>query len=184
MRLRPSYSSVMSSLAVFIALSGGAYAATKLPANSVGSPQIKKNAVTKAKIKSNSIDSSKVAPDALTAADIKEASLAKVPSAALADSAANAAHANAAAAIDKLTYKSLAGSAAPGMFGSQTVPCDGGQHVTGGGVQSGNPAIDADIDSYPDGVGTAWTAHVGNFSDTETLSFTVWAICTTAATTG
>ena len=137
MRLRPSYSSVTSTLALFVALSGGAYAAAKLPANSVGSRQIKNNAVVKAKIRSNSIDSSKVAPDALTGADIKECSLAKVPAAALADSATNATHANAAAAIDKLTYKSaIVRTAADGIRRRHARGCDAGQHVTGGGVQA------------------------------------------------
>jgi hypothetical protein len=183
LRLRPSYSSVMSTLAVFIALSGGAYAAAKLPANSVGSRQLKNNAVVKAKIKSNSIDSSKVAPDALTGADIKEASLAKVPSAALADSAT---HANAAAAIDKLTYKTAAGSAAPQTSGAATAACDPGQHVTGGGVRVDNPDLTVGVDSYPDAANGAWTAHVWDDAAPggTTLTFTVYAICTTATTVG
>jgi hypothetical protein len=175
----------MSTLAVFMALSGGAYAAAKLPANSVSTRQLIKNAVTKANIKSNSIDSSKVAPNALIGADIKEASLAKVPAAALADSATNATHANAAGAIDKLTYKTAAASVAPtDAFGGATATCDAGQHVTGGGVQGGDPSIADVIDSYPDGGGTAWTAHIGNLSTTAALTFTVYAICTTAATVG
>jgi hypothetical protein len=40
----------MSTIAVFIVLGGGAYAATKLPKNSVGTKQIKNGAVTKAKL--------------------------------------------------------------------------------------------------------------------------------------
>ena len=42
-------------LALFIALGGTSYAAVKLPANSVGSKQIKKNAVTAAKVKNRSL---------------------------------------------------------------------------------------------------------------------------------
>jgi hypothetical protein len=47
-RLRPklTYANVMATIAVFIALGGASYAATKLPKNSVGSKQIKANAVT------------------------------------------------------------------------------------------------------------------------------------------
>ena len=42
-------------LALFIALGGTSYAAVKLPANSVGSAQLKKNAVTAAKVKNKSL---------------------------------------------------------------------------------------------------------------------------------
>jgi hypothetical protein len=52
-KLRPhlSYANVMATVAVFIALGGGSYAAIKLPANSVGTKQLKKTAVTLKKIK-------------------------------------------------------------------------------------------------------------------------------------
>jgi hypothetical protein len=40
----------MSTIAVFVVLGGGAYAATKLPKNSVGTKQIKNGAVTKKKL--------------------------------------------------------------------------------------------------------------------------------------
>lgn len=43
--LRPSYANVVSTLALVVAVSGGAYAATQLPKNSVGSHQIKNNTV-------------------------------------------------------------------------------------------------------------------------------------------
>jgi hypothetical protein len=45
----------MATIAVFVSLGGGAYAAVKLPRNSVGSGQIKKNAVTSAKVKNRSL---------------------------------------------------------------------------------------------------------------------------------
>jgi hypothetical protein len=47
---RLTYANVMATIAVFIALGGGAYAALKVPANSVGSKQLKKKAVTPAKV--------------------------------------------------------------------------------------------------------------------------------------
>src|ERR1700710_1838869 len=50
-----TYANVMATVAVFLALGGGAYAAVKLPKNSVGSKQIKKNAVTSSKIKNGSL---------------------------------------------------------------------------------------------------------------------------------
>jgi hypothetical protein len=47
---RLTYANVMATLALFIALGGGAYAAVKLPRNSVGSVQIKNGAVTPQKV--------------------------------------------------------------------------------------------------------------------------------------
>lgn len=46
---------VVALLALFVALGGGAYAALKLPKNSVGSKQIKANAVNSAKVKNGSL---------------------------------------------------------------------------------------------------------------------------------
>jgi hypothetical protein len=45
----------MATLALFIALGGGAYAASKLPKNSVGPKQIKKDSITSSKIKNRSL---------------------------------------------------------------------------------------------------------------------------------
>lgn len=49
-RSRLTYANVMATIAVFLALGGGAYAALRLPKNSVGSAQIKKNAVNSSKV--------------------------------------------------------------------------------------------------------------------------------------
>jgi hypothetical protein len=50
-----SYANVVSTLALFIALGGVSYAAVKLPAHSVGTRQIKSNAVTGAKVRDHSL---------------------------------------------------------------------------------------------------------------------------------
>ena len=42
-------------IALFVALGGASYAAIRIPANSVGSRQIKRNAVTSSKIKDRSL---------------------------------------------------------------------------------------------------------------------------------
>jgi hypothetical protein len=82
-RLRPrlNHGTVVAYLALFVALGSGAYAATQLPEKSVGTKQLKKDAVK----------SGKVAPNTLTGADIAEGTLGRVPSAANALQAANAA---------------------------------------------------------------------------------------------
>jgi hypothetical protein len=61
LRLKFTYANVMATIAVFIALGGVSYAAVKLPKNSVGSKQLRKNAVTGAKIKAGSVAGSDLA---------------------------------------------------------------------------------------------------------------------------
>ena len=58
-RLRPriTYANVMATLAMFIALGGGAYAVT-VPRNSVGSAQLKKNAVNARAVRNGSLTAS------------------------------------------------------------------------------------------------------------------------------
>jgi hypothetical protein len=171
-RLRPTYANVTATLALFVALGGGAYAATALPANSVGTKQLKNSAVVAAKIKKNTI----------TGADINESTLAKVPSAQVADRAA------AASSLDKVTYKTAAGTAPAGSAANvASAKCDSGQHVIGGGVTLATPGIGVINDSSPDANGAGWTAHVGNASSgssAATLTFTVYAICTTVGSIG
>ena len=84
---RPSASLVISILALFVALGGSAYAASK-----IGSKDIKKNAITAAKIKKNAVTTTKLRNGAVTGAKIKESSLEPVPSAVNATNATTAAH--------------------------------------------------------------------------------------------
>src|SRR5262245_16723411 len=60
-----TYSNVMVTVLAFVVLGGGAYAALRLPAKSVGTRQLKKNAVVGSKVRDN----------AMTGNDINEASL-------------------------------------------------------------------------------------------------------------
>lgn len=88
-RKRLTYANVMSSLAVFLVLGGGAaFAANQLGRNSVGSKQLKRNAVTAAKIKKKAVTTAKIRNGAVTGAKINAATLGTVPS------ATNAANAN------------------------------------------------------------------------------------------
>jgi hypothetical protein len=54
LRSRLTYANTMSTIAVFVALGGGAYAVS-VPRNSVGPAQLKANAVTAAKVKNRSL---------------------------------------------------------------------------------------------------------------------------------
>lgn len=101
-RRRLTYANVMSSIAVFIVLGGAAFAAVKLPKNSVGTKQIKKNAVIGSKVKDGS----------LTGADINASTLGTVPS------ATNAGHASSA---DTATNASKLAGKDPSAFASAEV---------------------------------------------------------------
>jgi hypothetical protein len=93
---------VVALIALAVALGGTGYAAVSLPANSVGTKQLKKSAVTRAKVKANAITGAKVKNDSLTRSDVLESSLAKVPSAASADNATNSTNATNAANANTL----------------------------------------------------------------------------------
>jgi hypothetical protein len=82
---RPRHATVVAYLALFLALGGSAYAVTSLPANSVGSSQIRDNAVLSRHIKdgavknqdlaANSVGSGKVINGSLLRPDFKAGEL-------------------------------------------------------------------------------------------------------------
>src|SRR5699024_10441920 len=91
-RKRLTYANVMSSIAVFLILGGAtAFAVSKVPKKSVGTKQLKANAVTTAKIKkdsattqklkANAVTTAKIADNAVTGDKVNESSLSEVPSA-------------------------------------------------------------------------------------------------------
>jgi hypothetical protein len=55
LRSKLTYANVIASLALFVALGGVSWAAATLPANSVGKPQLKRNAVTSEKVANGSL---------------------------------------------------------------------------------------------------------------------------------
>jgi hypothetical protein len=103
-RIRPrlSYANVVSTICLFVLLGGGAYAASKLPRNSVGTKQLKKNAVK----------GPKVANRSLTAVDIR-GPVDRAESAARADRASSA---DRAASADHAASADLLGGSPPAAF--------------------------------------------------------------------
>jgi len=110
LRHRPSPAMIVACLALAVTLTGTSYAASRLPANSVGTKQLKKNAVTSAKVKK----------DALTGADVREGTLGQVPSAA---NATNATSANAAFSTHNDSQIQL--PTALGAIGTLSIPAAG-----------------------------------------------------------
>jgi hypothetical protein len=128
---------VTATLALFLALGGGAYAAIHLPRNSVGTKQLKKGAVTAAKVRNGS----------LTGTQINASTLGTVPNAThagAANSATKAANASAlqghhasdflAVGATAANSKELGGSAAASFLGAPVVV----RTKTFGGFQSGS----------------------------------------------
>lgn len=88
-RQRLSYANVMSSIAVFLVLGGGAaFAASK-----IGSNQLKANSVLTGKIKKEAVTTAKIKNNAVNGAKANESSFGQVPSAAFATNATNATNA-------------------------------------------------------------------------------------------
>ena len=207
-RLRPSPAMVVACLALLVALGGTGYAAIVLPANSVGAKQLKKGSVERAKIKPGAIDATNVAANSLGGASINESSLAKVPAAAAADTAANAtnaasattaanatnatnatsaAHATSSTGIDKVTYKSSDGMTpiAPvsgAAVGTLDINCDAGQHPVGVGIRESDLLSQNIVDAQVNTNG--YLVRVVNFDSTAAHAFTATVICIPAASTG
>jgi hypothetical protein len=74
-RERLTYANVMATIAVFLSLAGGAYAALRVPPHSVGNRQLRKNAVSGAKVKDGSLTGAEIADGSLTGADVMAGSL-------------------------------------------------------------------------------------------------------------
>ena len=72
LRSHLSYASVMATIAVFIALGGTGYAATKLARNSVGSTQIQSKAVGSNELQSRAVTSSKLRSGSVTTTKLSQ----------------------------------------------------------------------------------------------------------------
>ena len=172
-RYLPSPALVVACLALLVALGGTGYAAIKLPANSVGTKQLKRGAVTGVKVKSNT----------LTGTQINESRLGRVPSAATAATATTATTATSAtsAPVSRLDYASAV-FAVPAGFAPPvrgTVNCPAGLSATGGGAKMTDPAQGFIIDTNPVGK-TGWESTA---QSSTAQNATVYVICAQAATT-
>jgi hypothetical protein len=74
-RARLTYSNVISTLALFLVLCGGVAYAARVGKKSVGSSQLKANAVTTAKIKANAVTTRKLKKNSIATAKIKDGAI-------------------------------------------------------------------------------------------------------------
>lgn len=116
LRRHLTYANVISTICLFLVLGGGAaFAATKLAKSSVGTEQLKGEAVTKGKLAADSVNSKKVVDGSLTGSDIQASTLGKVPNAGYAenaDHATTAGSANSAATATDASHATTADTAA------------------------------------------------------------------------
>lgn len=90
-RRLPSPAMAVAVVALCFAIAGSALAGAGLPKSSVGTRQLKALAVSTGKLANNAVNGAKVANGSLSGEDINLAALGKVPAAAHADSAGDAA---------------------------------------------------------------------------------------------
>jgi hypothetical protein len=74
-RKQLSYANVVASLALFVALGGGAMAAATLPRDSVGRPQIRTDAVNPPEIASDAVRSPEIRAEAVRSSEIQDESI-------------------------------------------------------------------------------------------------------------
>src|SRR5262245_2693422 len=179
LRRRPSPAMVVACLALLVALGGTSYAASQLPANSVGTKQLKKGAVTAVKVRDNS----------LTGRDIKESTLSMVPLAADSDATDTLDGYHADELLGVSGYETSVGTAVPISEYQEVVSavatCPVDKVALGGGASLGNNAFGGGIrlaQSYPVAVGTAagWRVTVVN-NWSESTSLTPYVVCAVAA---
>jgi hypothetical protein len=183
-RDRLTYSNVMATTALFIALGGTSYAVASLPRNSVGTNQIRSQAVRSSDIRDRAValrDITRAARESLEGqqgargpqgpkgdkGDKGDPGIVTTPDGTPIRIALNikTAGGSVAASDGETTQTSDA-----------TAACDAGQRVTGGGVRFDNPTGTTVLSSGPSGAG-AWIAHVGSDAPSA-RTFTVYAICT------
>jgi len=119
-----SYANVISTICLFVLLGGGAYAAARLPAKSVGTAQLKAGAVTGAKIKDGTI----------TGAKVNSGTLGPVPS------ALNADHATSATSADRARTATNADRATSALSADNAVSAAKADLATNAEMLGGSPA--------------------------------------------
>lgn len=138
----PSPSMAVALLALTIALGGTGYAATQLPAKSVGQKQLRNGSVGNLQIRDAAVTAGKLHTGAVTGRTALDGSI----------------HAKDLAADARPTatstlHQTSGDPVAPGAVGAVSASCDPGERATGGGGGFAGPAVTNDkmVDSIPVG---------------------------------
>jgi len=194
---RVTPATVLSALALFVALGGTGWADQVLGTGSVGTAQLARNAVTTPKILNGAVTKPKLGPAAVTTAALAKAA---ITSSALAKGAvtssalAKGAVTGAAIAVGTITADRLATGVVGGIAGTKistvvspltTVPagsvgtavtatCAAGQKAIGGAWNAGRFAFTDSEGPTPDGTGWSAVFETGSASS---AAVTVSAVC-------
>ena len=168
---RPSPALVIACIALVFALAGTSYATVlQVPRNSVGTAQLKSNAVTSAKVKNRTLLRADFAPGQLQAGPIGPAG----PT-----GPAGPAGPAGLSGLEKIDTTSASNSISPK---TQTTTCPTGKRLLGGGVRL-NPGLAqlAVQQSFPDN-DNVYRVTVREMTATAAAwSITVYAVCATAS---
>lgn len=164
-----SYANVTATLALVVALGGTSYAAIRLPAHSVGTLQLKPDAITSAKVRDGSLQRRDFRPGQLRVGKGAQGDRGPAgPRGPAGDASV--------AVVDYNRSDPIAVHAGATVAGS--VACDAGMKVVGGGVYA-NPAGMTVESSVPQSA-DEWVVSMRNDS-TAASAFQVYAICATAS---
>ena len=152
---RPSPAIVVAFAALLLAAGGTSYAAITLPVNSVGTKQIKKNAVTGKKVKNRS----------LRAVDFALGQLPRGPA-----GPAGAQGPQGAAGATNVTVREGAPATNRG-----NASCQAGERAVGGGAATSNGLLDETKPTPSSGTPTGWTATA--YDGAGTAAIQVWVVC-------
>jgi len=173
-RERLTYSNVMATTAVFVALGGTSYAAITLPRNSVGSNQIRNESVRSIDVRDRTLGVRDLSTQARTS--LKGQRGERGPQ----GPAGEVRTVNGQVIVKtNVTYKGDSANVAADSTSQLTVQCDSGRKVIGGGFRKDGGTDIGLRESYPSNNNTAWTVFVGNddVPPAPAGRYTVTAIC-------
>jgi hypothetical protein len=155
---RPSPALVVACLALGIALGGTSYAAIILPANSVGTVQLRTGAVTSVKVKDGSLALRDLRPDT-------QLGLKGDPGT---------------PGVSGLAIVQVSSEADSDNFKAAVARCPSGKKLIGGGAGIGAPANDVALNASLPADDTEWTAIASEVNPTtQSWSVAARAICAT-----
>jgi hypothetical protein len=186
---RPSLASVVAALALFVALSGTAYATTAavvtIPKGSVTTPKLASQAVTTGKLAPGAVKAFKIADAAITTAKLDDGSVTEtklatdsVTAAKLADDSVTSAEIQDGEVISHdlapITSRSFNVTLPAGTHSGVAALCHPWERRLGGGHSTNGLAV-YNLNSRPSGT-HGWYAYFRN-TDTVERTISAWVIC-------